>query len=182
MLHPLKQNSKRARGFEQDAAGGFYASFRAKQKACHFRKSTLPNLERGLRDYSATIREIISVTRARGTRVIFMTQPVLWHRDLTPDLVDLTWMGGVGGDKPEDAKFYYTAEALAAGMTQYNIMLKSTCRETSVECMDVAATLPHDTTVFYDDCHFNESGSRQVAALVAEYLSSREPLSKLQGK
>jgi hypothetical protein len=49
------------------------------------------------------------------------------------------------------------------------------CRERGLECVDLAAKLPRDTSVFYDDCHFNESGARRVAEVLAEHLLGRAP-------
>lgn len=44
------------------------------------------------------------------------------------------------------------------------------CADRRVECLDLAAMLPKDDTVFYDDVHFNEAGAERVAAAVAERL------------
>jgi len=49
------------------------------------------------------------------------------------------------------------------------------CQERRVECLDLAPLLEKDTTVFYDDVHFNESGARKVAQAVSRYVLEREP-------
>ena len=41
------------------------------------------------------------------------------------------------------------------------------------EPFDLAAHVPRDTTAFYDDVHFNESGARIVADLVTRHLLDR---------
>jgi hypothetical protein len=71
-------------------------------------------------------------------------------------------------------KFFYSVEALAEGMAAYNGRLLEICRQRQVECIDLATLLPKDTTVFYDDAHFNESGAKQVARIVADYLSHHD--------
>lgn len=43
-----------------------------------------PNLEIGLREYAARIREIAQECRLRGRRCLFLTQPSMWREDLTP--------------------------------------------------------------------------------------------------
>jgi hypothetical protein len=48
--------------------------------------------------------------------------------------------------------------------------LLEVCRERELACIDLAAALPQDETVFYDDAHFNESGARQVANVVVRSL------------
>jgi hypothetical protein len=44
-----------------------------------------------------------------------------------------------------------------------------------VECIDLATTLEKDTTVFYDDVHFNESGAQKVSKTVSNYFLSHDP-------
>lgn len=65
---------------------------------------------------------------------------------------------------------------LADLLETYNKTLRSVCRELGVPCIDLAAKLPKDTSVFYDDCHFNIAGCRQVVDVVkpvlAQYLRS----------
>jgi len=37
-----------------------------------------------------------------------------------------------------------------------------------------------DTTVFYDDAHFNESGARKVAEALSKYLLKRDPFREIR--
>lgn len=99
-----------------------------------------------------------------------MTQPAMWRADLTEPLLNLLWMGGVGDFQTGKGHEYYTPAALASALDSYNATLLEVCRQTSVECIDLAAMLPKDETTFYDDVHFNETGSRRVAQVVADYL------------
>jgi len=107
---------------------------------------------------------------ARHARTIFMTQPAMWKPDLPKELSDLLLFGGVGPSHRESGHEYYSVEALFEGMRMYNETLIAICRARNVECVDLASLLPQDTTVFYDDCHFNDSGSRRVATILAEYI------------
>ena len=47
------------------------------------------------------------------------------------------------------------------------------CREEGVDCLDLAALIPKDTSAFYDDCHFNIAGNAKVAAAVTDFLAAR---------
>lgn len=60
-----------------------------------------------------------------------------------------------------------------AGVDRHNGVLRDVCRERGLDCLDRATLLPKDTTVFYDDCHFNEAGARRVASLFAEHVRTR---------
>ncbi len=86
-------------------------------------------------------------------------------------MAELLWTGRVGGRYGTDATTeYYTIEALRAAQAAYNDALLEVCRDRELACIDLAAALPQDETVFYDDAHFNESGARRVANVVARSL------------
>ena len=70
---------------------------------------------------------------------------------------------------------YYSPAALAKGLEAYNARLLDICRRRGAECVDLASMLAKDTSVFYDDLHFNESGARKVAAVLASYLAAEHP-------
>ena len=107
-------------------------------------------------------------------RIIFLTQPTLWKTEgLTPRESEALVFGWVGRNPGDE---FYAAEALARGMDRYNESTRRVCRERNVECIDLAATLKRDLSVFYDDDHFNLSGAEQVARLVAAQLLQTPPL------
>ena len=112
----------------------------------------------------ANLHTIVNVAQQRGVRVAFATQPVLWSAAMPPDLEDLLWLGGVGRFQVEPGRPYYAAAALEDAMAQYNETLLDVCRRREVPCVELHASLPKDTSVFYDDCHFNEPGARQGRA------------------
>ncbi len=70
---------------------------------------------------------------------------------------------------------YYSVATLVEAMDLYNDALLSTCRHRGVECLDLAALLPKDRNVFYDDAHFTEKGARLVAERIAAYLRGTAP-------
>ena len=65
---------------------------------------------------------------------------------------------------------YYSAKALSKGLQLYNQCLKIFCTGKQIQFVDLAAQLPRDTSVFYDDCHFNENGAKQVARIISQQL------------
>jgi len=64
---------------------------------------------------------------------------------------------------------------LAIAMDSYNEALIELCSEEGLECYDLTANVPKDTTAFYDDVHFNESGARIVAGAISDYLLQQPP-------
>jgi lysophospholipase L1-like esterase len=158
----------------QDEAGKFYAELRGARAQAATRER-LPDLAGALDEYERNLKAIIRIARERGVRVVFMTQPVLWRADLPDDMRRLLWMGGAGDFAASEGKEFYSVAALADGMAQYNRRLVDVCAREGVECVDLAAALPRDLSVFYDDAHFNEAGARRVAECLADYLAGRPP-------
>jgi lysophospholipase L1-like esterase len=167
----LKKIDRRLRteGTSQDPTGRVYAVWRQRRQDASVKRTELPDLGLSLEEYARNLGTIAETAARHGARVVFMTQPALWREDLPEDLERLLWMGGVGRFQQESGHEYYSAGALADGMAAYNRTLLEVCREVpGAVCLDLAASLPRDATVFYDDVHFNEAGSRRVARVVAE--------------
>jgi hypothetical protein len=95
------------------------------------------------------------VAATGDVRPILIAQPTLWHSEMTPELRELLWAGGVGSYFGGEESDYYTIEAVAEGI-------------------DVATRLPKNDSIFYDDMHFKEGGSQEVARLISTYLLSPE--------
>jgi hypothetical protein len=131
-----------------------------------------------LTEYRENLTEIVDVAQRHGVRLVFVTQPTIWRSNLPEGMRALLWLGGEGRFQVKSDRTYYTVEVLADVVEQYNGVLRELSEERGVECVDLAAEFPKDTTVFYDDCHFNENGARVVAKVLAEYFMSQEPLDR----
>lgn len=133
----------------------------------------LPPIETGLREYKQRIGRLAAECKALGTRCLFMTQPTMWRADLTPEEEKLLWGGHVG--RWSEDKGYISAGDLRKAMDAHNEALLEVCRQDGLECFDLAARVPKDRTVFFDDSHMHAGGSHLVADRVVEYLLSRPP-------
>jgi lysophospholipase L1-like esterase len=161
----------------QDDDGKMYISWRERRRNAPRIRQALPDLTSALDEYAENISTIIDLARRKSIRLILVTQPVLWKPNLEKQLNDLLWFGGVGNFLEESGKEYYSVEALSKAMEAYNETLIKTCHARQAECFDLAPLLPKDTTAFYDDVHFNESGARKVAEALTVFLSQNRPLS-----
>jgi hypothetical protein len=130
----------------------------------------LPDLREALEEYAGNIHRAIDIAVDRGLKICFLTQPTLWKLGMTKEEKQLLWFGWSGDREKAKVGPYYSVEALSVGISEYNGVLRSVCRERKVPCIDLASMLPKDTTVFYDDCHFNESGAQKVAEIISGYL------------
>ncbi len=155
-----------------DAEGEFLATLRRYRSQASHMRDALPSLRRGLQLYTRRVERILQIARREEVRVLLLTQPVLWRNGLGPEELALLWAGGPPMHRLHEGAVYYSAEALADGMAQYNDALLSVCRASGAECLDVAASLPRTTAVFYDDAHFTEHGSALLAGRIADYLLS----------
>jgi hypothetical protein len=134
-------------------------------------RTTLPDLSSALEEYARNVNTIIDHAKSKGIRVILVTQPYLWRSGLPSEELSLLWWGGIGKYQEELGHEYYSIEALAEGLKMYNETLLRICHTTNVECIDLESQLSKETSNFYDDMHFNESGSRNVATVLGEYLA-----------
>lgn len=155
----------RQAGLFQDDEGQIYLRWRGNRKSASALLDELPDLDAALDEYARNLARIVDLARAREARVIFLTQPAMWRKDLSPAGRDLLWMGGIGNYRYGEAKAYYSVDALAAGLARYNRRLLEVCAERDVECIDLTAEVT-DPSLFYDDVHFNEEGARRVAAAI----------------
>lgn len=152
---------------QQDPEGMWYNDMRQlRKKALAVREvdqlpSALPEM---LQQYRVNLLRLIDICRQKGVRMVFMTQPTLYRQGLPAFEEGLLW-------QHIDADSAYAAGVLEQLMNRYNEVLMEVCREEGVACLDLSAKLPKDATVFYDDCHFNISGSGKVADVLFDFFS-----------
>ena len=154
----------------EDESGKIYIEWREHRRHASEIRSNLPDLTSAKAEYARNVATMIDIARERAIRLILVTQPTMWRADLPPKLASLLWSGGVGAFQKESGKPYYSVAALEKGMKEYNDALLHVCEQKQAECLDLSARLEKDTTVFYDDEHFNESGARKVAAILSSYI------------
>lgn len=155
--------------FIEDVDGGNYIKRRQLRQQAAIRED-LPDLSEGLDEYARNVNHIIDLAQTQNVRLVLMTQPSLWRTDLTPEEMNLIWIG-YGPDR----QYYYSIEAMIEGLEQYNQHLLQICDDRQIECLDLAQTIPKNSTVFVDDVHFTEKGAEKVAEVIAGYLLQREP-------
>jgi hypothetical protein len=163
------------RGFVQDESGTVFETLRSYRRMAPRILPELPDLAPSVAEYRRNLGLIVDRARAAQVRLILMTQPTLWRHDLTPAEHALLWWGGVGNFVEGPGKPYYSVAAMMKAMDMFNATLRDVCTTREVECIDLAARVPQDTSIFYDDDHFTERGSAIVADVIVEYLRARPP-------
>jgi lysophospholipase L1-like esterase len=158
----------------QDVAAANYDEWRRNRRETSHIIPELPDLNSALDEYERNLKEVAALARARSVRLLLLTQPSMWRPGLPRELDSQLWFGGVGDFQARPGQPYYSVEALAKGIRRYNEVLLQTCASEHLECIDLAS-LANDTSIFYDDVHFNEAGARQVAGIVANHFKARPP-------
>jgi len=154
----------------QDDAGKIYLEWRKNRRSASSLRTSLPDLSTALEEYARNLNRMIDDANTKQIKIIFVAQPAMWRSELTKEEENLLWMGGVGDYQTEPGHEYYSSAVLAQALNVYNKTLLATCRNRNIQCIDLASQLPINTSVFYDDVHFNESGSRQVARVIGAEL------------
>jgi lysophospholipase L1-like esterase len=162
------RKSEKIESVVEDAGGAWIAEDRQKRRrALQARTiSALPaKMDEAIARYSRDLRRVIAACRQRGVKLVMMTQPTLWTEKMPPELEALLLI-----HSPDGA---YTPGTLSRMMERYNQALRDVCSVDKVDCIDLARLLAKDTSVFYDDCHFNVEGCETVATIVARFFDSK---------
>ena len=135
---------------------------------------TLPDIKTGLTIFHKNLKEIVKLVYEinPNAHIIFMTQPVLWNKNLPQFYEKILWMGYTKKGILGINKKYFSSAALYSGMQKYNNKLKKFCSIHNLTLIDLDSMLPKDTSIFYDDCHFNENGSKITATILKNYISN----------
>lgn len=136
----------------------------------------IPDLGSGLAEYAHRIQQLENECRERNVRCIFLTQPTIWRPGLTLSEQKLLWFGGIG--HAGEIFGYASIEDLQHAMDAYNGALLKLCGQDHLECYDLAAAIPKDTTALYDDVHLNIGGARMVGDFLAKRLLATAPFAE----
>jgi lysophospholipase L1-like esterase len=116
--------------------------------------------------YGRRVNELIDACEERGVRGVFATHPVLWRAEMPSAEEALLWLGALPGGT------FASAASLRRMMDRFNELVVRICTERGAECVDLGEMNGH-AAFFYDDCHFNEAGAREVAQRLAAYFKER---------
>ena len=149
----------------------FYVNGRAMRAARDVTKETLPPMQEPIAEFRRNLALIIALLRQRGTEPALITQPSMWRDDLTSQEDGLLWLGSADGWPPRnDPGPYYSVHAMAAMLRLYNDALRGIAKDEGLLLIDLAMLVPSDTTILYDDIHFNEAGAERAARVIADAL------------
>jgi len=155
----------------QDDNGEIYKTWREHREHGSQITDSLPDLTSALNEYERNLHLIYDETQKQKIKLVLINQATLYKDSMNELENNLLWMGGIGEFQHEKHHAYYSAKALNKAMLLYNDRMKTFCAtHPHTKLIDLASQLPKDTSVFYDDCHFNENGARKVAKIISRFI------------
>jgi len=127
---------------------------------------TLPDLTKALQDYKYNLLEMADIARENHVKLVWITQPTLWGKDLVGDLE----VYGATHFRTEEG-YAYSISSLENGVNRFNQVLQDVAQQEGIEVIDLASVLPKDTTVFYDYCHYNRNGMKEIVTILYDSLN-----------
>lgn len=133
---------------------------------------SVPDVTNALNEFERNLNFIYEEAQKQDITLILVTQATLYKDSMSRYENSLLWMGGIGNFQEQKNCSYYSPHVLNNLMNEYNRHLKNFCaNKPDIKFIDLATQLPKDTSVFYDDCHFNENGARRVGNIISKSFS-----------
>lgn len=129
-----------------------------------------PNMSKSLEDYRKNISNIINICKTKGVKLVFVDQATIYSNQISEYNESLCWGGQMGESDHKGIGKFLSIIRLGELMQEYNSLLESECLRNNIPMIEISSKLEKDTTTFYDDCHFNESGARKVSDLLVKSL------------
>jgi lysophospholipase L1-like esterase len=135
----------------------------------HFRERRVVETDSfpGIASFRRNLETLIDLARLDGTQILLMTQPNLFHENMTPaeeKALYMVRMEAVGPDRK-----WSTATA-RRGFLQYRDALIGVAESKGVPVLDLEAAVPKTLAYFKDDVHYRDSAYDVVAEAVAGFL------------
>ncbi|MBL4710022.1 MAG: SGNH/GDSL hydrolase family protein [Flavobacteriales bacterium] len=129
--------------------------------------NSLPDLEPAMKVMSNNILKINKICAERKIKLVVITQPVLWHKNMSKEEIKVSSYG-----KPIKNRKSYSDETMEEGMNIFNQQLLKIADQNNIYSIDLANQYPKNTTVFFDHCHYNKNGSTLVSELIFKELKN----------
>jgi hypothetical protein len=166
LVRRLKESLETHPGILQDTAG-FWIEQERRQRQAALRTKPINEVPRqelrtALEEYRANLLRIIYTCGNQKQRLVLLTQPAIYRKDLPQELERLTWSPTREGA--------YTTAVRQQLMDAFNRTMMEVGKQQGIDCVDLATALPKDATVFFDDVHFTDAGCEKVANIVSDYF------------
>ena len=149
----------------QDGIGNTLVENRLKRQNAKNWINGTPDLTLALEDYERNLERFIELSKEKNSTIIFMTQPYLYKKNMTPEEDASLWMTYDFGD------IYFPTETMIYSTEEFNKVLLKVCRNNKdIFCIDLEKKVPKTFDYIYDDMHFNENGASFVSDEISSFM------------
>ena len=127
-----------------------------------------------LATYERTMRDLILVATAKGTRIIIATQPFLYRDDLSEKELERLW---TPISHQWDGK-RVSLGSITRGMERINALTAQIAAQTDAGFVDLESLIPKTTEYLYDDMHHTKKATTKIAAAFYEYIQTNKLLDR----
>lgn len=130
-----------------------------------------PPESKSLDDFVKYLEETIFVAKGHQVRLIFMTEPFVYQKDLSQEIDEKLWSGWLGA--ASSLRVNLSNEFLLRESNRFNDAMRELSRKHNVELIDLEREIPKDLDHFFDDVHFTPQGAQRASEVITSYLTSR---------
>jgi len=119
-------------------------------------------------EFKDELLKTVRYLKNNGVECILMAQPVLWKTVLSEEERKALWfyINTPEGDVRMSSKWLYNE------MNKYNQVQKLVAEENDCTYIPLDTLIPKNLIYFFDDCHFTDKGSYEVALAISPYVSA----------
>ncbi len=121
----------------------------------------------GKKAYRRNIERLIGHAVRRGSLVVLLTQPFLYHSALTEKEFHHLYMVRREAIGPQKQ---WSLETALSGMEQYNEEVRKVASEGTAHIFDLEKSLPKTLEFFQDDVHYTDKAHTLIASELTDYL------------
>jgi hypothetical protein len=116
--------------------------------------------------YREVLEAIVARCEQSDITCMFVTQPSAYSLVAGDEIKRFLWM------TPPNTDYTLDLPSLVHVAATYNGFLMDLADSSNMAQCDLAANIEPTLDVFYDDCHFNTNGARQVAGILAKCIAA----------
>jgi hypothetical protein len=135
-----------------------------------------PDSFQGLVPFTRNINTLLDLAQKDGTRVVLMTQPNIYRKDLPENLKPGLIMLNFEAVGPDTRWNYKTA---LNGFKAYSSAIKEIAAERNTFLLDLEPTIPKTLEFFNDDVHYQNRTFDRIADFISEELLAKKVLDGL---
>ncbi|MGB2867799.1 MAG: SGNH/GDSL hydrolase family protein [Bacteroidota bacterium] len=123
----------------------------------------------GLKAYERNMNTLAELAGHDSTMVVFMTEPSLLKRDMSPEE-----QGVIGMTRVEAVNdtMGWTSQTVFNGMVQYNEALRRIAAQRKVPLIDLEKEIPKSLVYFRDEVHYRDTTFSVMVPFIAKNLAS----------